>query len=305
MAKQQPKIENDRGMSATNQLNTIKKRRNHLRRFAIVMACIFVFFTCVWGVLGIGSVYTDKTWEFWYADYQKQDITLLLEKDTLTAENYETLYRQTGLGKVAIDDMRTTVQGRGKILRIQDNFFIDHTVVSRRFAPFTYMDEIEGMVELADLKDGDIIVSATTRVSWWRYGHAALVVDGENGIVLECTSPQVRSEYNPATDFCIMANFLVLRPKAVAKEMIQNVVAYANEYLVNLKYHYTTGIFSTKFPKKLEYTQCAHLVWYAYKKFGIDLDSNGGRLVKPQDIANSDQLQLVQSFGYDLDKLWK
>ena len=305
MAKKQPKIEKDGGMVEMNAPKTVKKKRNHLRRFAIAMACIFGFFACVWGVLGIGAIYTAKTWDFWYADYEKQDITRLLTKEELTADDYETLYRQTGLGQVAIDDMRTTVEGRGRILTIQDNFFVDYKVVSRRFAPFTYMDEIEGVVALADLKDGDIIVSATTRVSWWRYGHASLVVDGANGVVLECTSPQVRSEYNPATDFCIMANFLVLRPTGIEKETIQNVVTYANENLVGLRYHYTTGILSKKFPETLKYTQCAHLVWYAYKKFGIDLDSNGGRLVKPQDIANSQHLQLVQSFGYDLDKLWK
>ncbi len=304
MAKKHSKTKSDGGMYELNEPKKAKKKRNHLRRFAIVMACILGFFACVWGVLGIGSIYTDKTWDFWYADYEKQDITALLAKEELTAEDYETLYRQTGLTQIAIDDMRTSVEGRGRILTIQDNFFIDHKVNSRRFAPFTYMDEIEGVVALADLKDGDIIVSATTRVSWWRYGHAALVVDGENGIVLECTSPQVRSEYNPATDFCIMANFLILRPN-LPEEDKQDVVAFANENLVGLKYRYTTGLFSKKFPQNIKHTQCAHLVWYAYKKFGIDLDSNGGWLVKPQDIANSNHLQLVQSFGYNLDKLWK
>ena len=45
-------------------------------------------------------------------------------------------------------------------------------------------------------------------------------------------------------------------------------------------------------------------VWYAYKKFGIDLDSTGGAVVKPRDIANSNQGEVVQAFGFDLDKLW-
>ena len=45
-------------------------------------------------------------------------------------------------------------------------------------------------------------------------------------------------------------------------------------------------------------------MWYAFKHFGIDIDSNGGAVVLPKDIANSDELELVQNFGFDPDKLW-
>lgn len=45
-------------------------------------------------------------------------------------------------------------------------------------------------------------------------------------------------------------------------------------------------------------THCAHLVWYAYKQFGIDLDSDGGLLVTPYDIQKSECLETIQSYGY-------
>ena len=59
-----------------------------------------------------------------------------------------------------------------------------------------------------------------------------------------------------------------------------------------------------KFQQPLKGTQCAHLVWYAYKNFGIDLDCNGGCVVKPQDMANSPYMQVVQIYGFDPEKLW-
>lgn len=44
-------------------------------------------------------------------------------------------------------------------------------------------------------------------------------------------------------------------------------------------------------------TQCAHLVWYAYRYFGYDLDSDGGFVVTPDDLYHSDLLELVQIYG--------
>ena len=40
------------------------------------------------------------------------------------------------------------------------------------------------------------------------------------------------------------------------------------------------------------------------KKFGFDLDSNGGWLVKPQDMALSKHVEVVQTFGFNPDTLW-
>ncbi len=45
-------------------------------------------------------------------------------------------------------------------------------------------------------------------------------------------------------------------------------------------------------------THCAHLVWYAYLQAGIDLDSDGGFVVTPDDILHSPYLEVVQEYGY-------
>lgn len=44
-------------------------------------------------------------------------------------------------------------------------------------------------------------------------------------------------------------------------------------------------------------TQCAHLVWFAYYRFGYDLDSDGGCIVTPENLYHSDLLELIQVYG--------
>lgn len=281
-----------------------EKRINRKKRVIIVGIAILFFIVCVLGFLQAGVFHTNKNWSHFSPDYEKIDILPLLEKEERSAADYETLYRQTGLTKLGIDDL-IIQDSKALILEIQDFLFQKHEIYVNHFNPFTYQEELKNeLAPFGSVREGDIIVTGTTRVSWLRYGHAALVVDGEKRLIVESVGPSSKSELNPVECLSIMANFLVLRPK-VSTEIKQQVAAYAKGNLVGLSYRFTIGLFSKKFPKKqIEKTQCAHLVWYAYKQFGVDLDSNGGWLVKPQDIAKSPEVELVQAFGFDLVELW-
>ncbi len=279
-----------------------KRRRLRKRIFAAVFATL-LFLIVVFSALEIGVIYTGSSWEHWYADYEKEDIGVLLTKESLTEDDYGKLYAQTGLTRLAVDDMRDTVEGRERILDIQNAFFRNYEVQAEWFAPFTYTDKIDGRSRFCDLQDGDIIVTAAVRVSWWRYGHACIVINGELGQIAEAMSPATRSEISTLRTCEDFANFLVLRPKA-DKATKAEIVTYVQEEMLGLPYRFTVGILSKKYTKTLKTTQCAHFTWYAYKKFGVDLDSNGGGLVKPQDIALSDKVELVQAFGFNLEKLW-
>ena len=104
-------------------------------------------------------------------------------------------------------------------------------------------------------------------------------------------------------------SFLVLRLKeeyATREEDDENkgmaaqntgtaVADYASQELVGVPYKLLAGLYKAE---PLSGTQCAHLVWSAYKQFGIDLDSDGGIFVTPYDIQNSPYLEIVQSYGY-------
>ena len=54
----------------------------------------------------------------------------------------------------------------------------------------------------------------------------------------------------------------------------------------------------------LLYTSCAHLVWEAYQSTGLDLDSDGGKIVTVKDLANSEYLDVVQVYGVDPEEIW-
>ncbi len=283
-------------------MQTDKAKKTTKKRWRIIALAVVLFVGAVLGFLQIGSMYTEKTWSKFHPDYAQVDLTPILEKATLTDEDYETLYRQTGLTKLGIDGLRE--QNRlDRILLIQTYFFKPQTVYVDHFNPFTYSEEIKDVIPMAQLEDGDILVTSTTRVSWLRYGHAALVVDGKNEVVVESISPGTSSTFNDAADFSKLANFMILRPK-VDEATKADIVKFAKTELVDIPYRFTLGIFYKKYPEEIRVSQCAHLVWYAYKKFGYDLDSTGGGVVKPQDMVLSDHVEVVQAYGFDLDDLW-
>lgn len=291
----------DRRMKTKNQK---RKKMNRKKKLAVALACFLVFVSSVLGGLQLGVLYTDKMWKHWYPDYEKTDISPILAKEELTDGDYAVLYAQTGLTKIGIDGLRE----RGdlpRILKIQDYYFQKQTVSCDRFNPYTYLETVENEGIYAALEDGDIIVSATTHVSLWRLGHACLVVDGKYEVIAEALGPGTQSRLASASTFADLANFMVLRPK-FDKEFRAEVAAYARENLIGAEYNFSIGILSKKYNKdKFERTQCAHLAWYAYRHFGIDLDSNGGLVVTPPEIANSPYVEIVQIFGFDPEELWK
>lgn len=286
-------------MRKNKEKTKVKKRGK--RRLAILLA-LLSFVLAVLSALQLGVVYTERYWTHYYPDYEKVELMPILNKATLTEEDYEILYRQTGLTKLGIDGL-LEANRKDRILQIQTYFFKKQVVYVDHFNPYTYSEEIKDVIPMAKLEPGDILVTATVRVSWWRYGHSAMVVDGEKEIVLESMSPGSKSTYNSASDFSKLADFMVLRPK-VDKETKAEIVSYANANLVGLPYRFTLGIFYKKNPETLRVSQCAHLVWYAYNKFGYNLDSDGGGIVKPQDMLLSEHVEVVQAYGFDLDWLW-
>ncbi len=285
------------------------KSRKGLKITAIVLACIFVFILVVLACCEIATRVCDR-WEPWRPSYEAisdEELVQILNKEELTEEDYATLYAQTGLTKIGIDRFLEDNSDNklSRIISIKNNYFADFGVKDERFAPFTCWELLEGGISLFGiLEAGDIIVTDATHVLGWRYGHSAIVVDDNNTIV-EAFSPGSTSDTNKAGPaFEEYATFMVLRPK-LDKETRAQVGQFVLDDLIGVKYAFTTGIFTDKNPSKLSRTQCAHLIWYAYKQFGLDLDSDGGKIVKPQDMANSSQVEVVQIFGFHPEKLWE
>ena len=237
--------------------------------------------------------------------------------EVLTEESdYETFFRQTGLGKSAVDKLLEAGEFE-KILEVQEAFWRPVEVYcSPMIGWFTREDKLvsgarsrSGEAEDAlgpdfvDLQPGDILLTLSTHSLGWRHGHVGLVIDEET--TLECAMLGTDSHFCSVQHWRECAQYLVLRVKDVSLEQRQEVADYACEALQGVPYHLSSGFIGPKAPDSdAEYfgLQCAYLAWYAWNHFGYDLDGDGGRLVSSDDLLRSELLEVVQMYGMDPEK---
>ena len=237
--------------------------------------------------------------------------------EVLTEESdYETFFRQTGLGKSAVDKLLEAGDFE-KILEVQEDFRRPVEVsCTPMIGWFTREDKLvpgarsrSGGTEEAlgpdfvDLQPGDILLTLSTHSLGWRHGHVALVIDEET--TLECAMLGTDSHFCSVQHWRECAQYIVLRVKGVSLEQRQEVADYACEELHGVPYHLSSGFIGPKAPDPdAEYfgLQCAYLAWYAWNHFGYDLDGDGGRLVSSDDLLQSELLEVVQMYGMDPEK---
>ena len=159
-------------------------------------------------------------------------------------------------------------------------------------------------LKIPEIKTGDILVTKSTHTLIFRHGHAGLVTDGEASEVLEAMMIGTNSGYSSVLSWRNYPTLAILRPKNLSEEEIEDVVKFAKENLYDVKYDLLAGLFGDSYEenKVVTKTHCSHLVWYAYKSAGIDIDSNGGLLVLPEDFLKSDELELIWSYGINVTK---
>lgn len=282
----------------------MKRVKKLSKRIIALIVCLCFIGAVLATALGmqIAFLVADKI-QCWSPDYEEIDIEEILRKDELSDDDYAVLYRQTGLTKIGIDRCLSRGEtGIKRILSIQEDYFGEYTVVNEKFAPYICTDYIEEKyITTAYLENGDVLVTSSTHVSGWRMGHAGLVTNGLNNKVLQASAYGSTSAIGSVSDFSDRVTFMILSPK-VEQSVKEEVVAFALENLIGLSYDVTAGVFSSK--NSVTRTQCAHVVWYAYMQFGIDLDYNGGLVVTPRDLARSPLMEVVQVFGFDPVALW-
>lgn len=260
-----------------------------------------IFLVCI--LYGIVAAYRSSLFYIEAQAYippsaEKRDISLLTLRsaDKYSESDYELIRSQTGLGRSAVKSLTDPLQ----LLEYQNRYFSGADFICHMNSPVSFEERICGTPALlAPLEDGDILVTNSSHVLSWRNGHAAIVVDAENGITLEAVVIGSNSRTQDISKWTRYPNFAVLRLKGADKKERAEIARSALENLNDIPYKVTIGLFSAKYSDigLASGTQCAHLVWLAYAANGYDIDSDNGLIVTPEDILGSDLFERVQVFG--------
>lgn len=166
---------------------------------------------------------------------------------------------------------------------------------------------------LTDVRRGDILIAMSTHTFGWRHGHCGIVIGNEPYDTVEAAlwgkpSSKTRMEhwqsYGELTHLRVkedvaaqaLSSLGVAHTEGLsaAAQLGEMAAAFAVEYGIDVVYSPFVGL-REKEPEKEAFsaTQCAHLIWYVYRQCGLDLDSDGGRIVTPEDILNCDLLERI------------
>lgn len=286
-------------------------RKRWLRALCIVLAVLLFLGLALFGMqVGVwaGNAAADRAAAAAMeraAAYADTDLSSILSKEHLTDADYELIYRCTGLTRAGVERcLAQGEEGKDRILQVQQSFCASYDVRHTQFGFFCVNDYLDRGIAVATafLENGDILVTPSVRLSGATMGHAGLVTDAEQGHVLQAIAYGWPSGIVSVREFTRRPAFMILSPHtdAATKEAV---AAYAAEELVGIPYDITAGVLSDK--NSCNSTQCAHIIWYAYAQFGLDIDGDGGLVVTPHDLAVSLQLEVVQVYGFDLDELWQ
>ena len=291
-----------------------------LYRVVAVFLGIFVFLGALLLSVMIADVIVCKTSAHTIPHYPKEDISELADKkEEWTEEEIHFLYRQTGLGKPALLAMKSQqpfykngkyVSLSERLEEFQDALYYEGEMEHELVADISKRDLMKKFhAPVAPvLEPGDVFVNSSTHTLGFRNGHAALVVNSF-GSVLESLELGVDSSVSPGGDawFAESSNFILLRLKKeyADKTPPAKIAQDAVKELTGIPYDITVGLFSKKYQGRVpKATHCSHLVWQAFKNAGLDIDSNGGLIVTPRDIARSPYFEVVQVYGFDPEELW-
>lgn len=269
-------------------------KRKHLKLSGLVLLLILTII-----VLRLWTAEAERAAHY-TPEYAQVDLETYLEKESLSEEDYEVLYRQTGLARQGVSLLYR--EGRqNELLYLQERFFkpVEYECLRSNF--ICRSEKLTGEPQegqaacnfVPAAQTGDILITFSGHVFGWRSGHAAIVINGKEGLILEATALGSNSEICALEHWREYPGFALLRLKNISEELAEEIASYAVEYLSGVPYDLFSMTY-TEEPDGVGGTQCAHLVWAVFKHFGYDLDSDGGGIVTPYDIYRSEALEIVQ-----------
>lgn len=282
--------------------NKIKNKNNwnkikitiSLLTLVIIAYCLFIFANMY------NSIYSPTS--------PKVDIAHILKKPLLNENDYSLIFTQTGLAKPAVDDLLSQSNGINKVISYQDSYYTKHKFYVEKLNLFTSQESIMvnstnnyNSFQIAPLKNGDILLTKSTRTLYWRHGHCGIVIDASKGITLESLEPGTISMQQNISKWQSYPTFKLMRLKNVDQKKLDEIAQYAVKNLTGIGY----SMFAKKSKvDKLTSVNCSQLIYQAFIQFGYDLDCNSGIFITPENIAKSDLLSIVQIYGFNPKKDW-
>ncbi len=242
---------------------------------------------------------------FFYPKSPQLDLIPILTKPSYTTADYEIILEQTGIYKPLIDELKDSADFLETMLMFQQNYYAPIEITKTKMSFFTSWDKVFNdngdwipAFTLAPYQNGYIFLTKSTYTANWRHGHAGIVVDAQNSLVMESLEPGTSSILQPANRWEYYPTFKMMRPIQIEPNMLADIATHTLGTLSGIPYNILA---TKKLPPTA--TQCALLIWQAYIPF-MDIDANKGIFVSPPDIAKSTFLEPVQIFGYDPNKPW-
>lgn len=256
---------------------------------------IVVFVASMWQ-------YNTENTVIYTPDYPRENISYLLKKNNLSADDYMTIYEQTGVSPYAAKEM--IEDGNYETLQQLNELYFKEQEIEKNFIayPITVEEQNkEQTTPIADLKKGDILITFNTHTMGWRHGHCAIVLDEKRNTLLEHMAIGEVSCETSLGSWGEYPSFVVLRYND--EKIAQKAVEYAQKNLIEIPYNILAGVIKKdKTDEKNPSSHCSHIVWQAYKSAGVDIDKNKGIFVTPKDIAMSDELEVIQIYGMNPKK---
>lgn len=227
----------------------------------------------------------------------------ILSGTPLNEANYRTLFYQTGVGRRTIEAMPEE-ERKAVLFRAQQLFFTRPVISCSKSSLICWQEENENtsLPEFIGLQEGDILISFCSHTFGWRNGHAAIVVEEKKGQTLEAIVLGEESCLQSVQKWRYYPSFLVLRLTKASREERKEIARYARESMEGIPYGFKTDVLEhlgERWKNTPIDTDCSHLIWKSYLKFEYDLDSDGGLIVTPRDLAESPLLEVIQVYGID------
>ena len=233
---------------------------------------------CFAAAIIVGGILTELQ-ERNAADYpagKPADLTEL--QFPLQQQDYALVKAETGLMPLLIDEIiAKEQQPLGVLTQYQQYFRQQPKFTCNGIAEISSAERIRGRENyypFYDLRPGDVLLTKSTHTLFYRHGHSGLIIDedtlleaAEIGMSASHCDPAAWGGYPTVMQLRIKEE-VAAKCGMTGAELGKAVAAYAEQELLGDDYSLLCGCGDIGF--KTDQTQCAYLIWEAFRHFGID-----------------------------------